>query len=304
MDGDVTDMRELWLASGTPDDAPAPRRLAGRRTDLAAVRRHLESGSGLLLVTGEAGIGKTALVTAACEGSAVAVPTGHCLPLATEVPLLPVVDLLRCCLDVDAGRWQAAVLAELPAHVMSTLAALLPELDDAASPVASSGRPVSTAVAALVAAVAGHRPLGLLVEDLHWADPATLDALEHLVAVGLPVPVVATVRTDDPTAAPGPAAWSARIRRHAGTRTLELGPLNQDETRDQLTLLLSRPRRRPLWTGSSPARWVTRSSPSSSPTTTATGCRPCCATSSTRGQQECRVPPSRWPAPWPWPSDP
>ena len=246
MGGDVEEARRLWLVASTSAETnPVPAApIAGRRPELATVCRHLESGSGLLLVVGEAGIGKTALVVAARDLSAtrVAVPSGHCLPLSTEVPLLPLVDLLRGCLDLDTGQWRAAVLGDLSSYVLRTLARLLPELDDGSEHAETqvSQQPVSTAVAATVDAVRRRRPLALLVEDLHWADPATLDVLEHLVAVGLPVPLVATFRTDDPHAATGPAAWSARIRRHASTRTLELGPLSQDETRDQLTLLLSR----------------------------------------------------------------
>ena len=98
MDGDTTAFHDLWLAATTPvDDGPAPTpRIAGRKPELAAVRRHLETGTGLLLVTGEAGIGKTTLVGAAAAAIAdTFVATGHCLPLSAEVPLMPVVDVLR-----------------------------------------------------------------------------------------------------------------------------------------------------------------------------------------------------------------
>jgi predicted ATP-dependent serine protease len=64
MDGDTTDFHRLWLAASQPanDGAIARPRIAGRSTELATVRRHLETGSGLLLITGEAGIGKTTLI--------------------------------------------------------------------------------------------------------------------------------------------------------------------------------------------------------------------------------------------------
>src|SRR5215217_5894814 len=57
MDGDVADFRELWLASGRQDtpESTVVTRIAGRRDELGAVRRHLLSGTGVLLVTGEAG---------------------------------------------------------------------------------------------------------------------------------------------------------------------------------------------------------------------------------------------------------
>ena len=73
---------ELLVEAMDGDTAPLPRAVARRhrahrrdrpcgatdrrtRAELAAVRRHLETGTGLLLVTGEAGIGKTTLVAAA-----------------------------------------------------------------------------------------------------------------------------------------------------------------------------------------------------------------------------------------------
>jgi type II secretory pathway predicted ATPase ExeA len=73
--------------------------MAGRRSELAAVRRHLATGSGLLLVTGEAGIGKTTLIQAATESSETFVASGHCFPMASEVPLMPG--------PPDAGRRRA-----------------------------------------------------------------------------------------------------------------------------------------------------------------------------------------------------
>lgn len=62
------------------------------KTELATVRRHLETGDGLLLVTGEAGLAKTKLVTTAVALVAVDVfvATGSCLPLSSEAPLRPV----------------------------------------------------------------------------------------------------------------------------------------------------------------------------------------------------------------------
>ncbi|HEY0645962.1 MAG TPA: AAA family ATPase, partial [Nocardioides sp.] len=95
--GDTAAFHDLWLAAGTPTDgAPAPvHHIAGRRAELDVVRRHLASGAGLLVVTGQAGIGKTRLVSAAAERAAAFVAVGHCLPLSTGVPLLPVIDVLR-----------------------------------------------------------------------------------------------------------------------------------------------------------------------------------------------------------------
>ena len=137
MGGDAGEFHRLWLAASGPASSPASR-IAGRRAELAAVRRHLGSGTGLLLVTGEAGIGKTRLVdTAAGSASSIFVARGACRPLSTQVPLLPVTDVLRAVYRVDDGQWLKEGLAECPPYVPVSLRRLLPELDEPAGAAAA-----------------------------------------------------------------------------------------------------------------------------------------------------------------------
>ena len=86
------------------------------------------------------------------------------------------------------------------------------------------------ALLALLTARAAHRPLLLIVEDLHWLDPMTSEFLDHLVGrIGrLPVLVVATTRPADP---PG---WFARLQ----PAVLELAPLPAAEARRLIAGLL------------------------------------------------------------------
>ena len=146
-------------------------RLFERGQEGAALAEALDrvrgSGRGdLLLVAGEAGIGKTALVQAFCTAADVAVRAGACEPLHTARPLGPLLDIAA-----DTGGGLAAAL-ERGAGPSDALAALLDEL-----------RP---------------EPSVLVLEDLHWADEATLDLLRLLgrrVAT-VPALVVATYRDD------------------------------------------------------------------------------------------------------------
>ena len=82
---------------------------------------------------GVAGIGKTRLVQAAVTEAtpSVTVMWAACLPLATAVPLLPLVDVLRSVHEVDEGQWLKEALAERPPYVTRSLARLLPELASA-----------------------------------------------------------------------------------------------------------------------------------------------------------------------------
>lgn len=244
MHGDARAFHDLWLSASTPTDgsiATTPR-IAGRRAELAAVRRHLETGQGLLLVTGEAGMGKTRLVTAAVAQVAdeVRVLSGSGLPLSTDVPFLPIADLLHSAYAHDDRAWWQRALASAAAYVPAALGSLMPELaaapGDAATEESSRYR-LHTAVSAVIEALAADHPAAVLIEDVHWADLATLDLLSHLVAGRRGCPVLCTWRLDDPATPDRTVEWFDRIRRLPDVTELELRPLTETETAEQLRLL-------------------------------------------------------------------
>jgi DNA-binding CsgD family transcriptional regulator len=118
---------------------------------LAVVRS--ESTGRLVWVGGEAGVGKTALLRRFCELQLRPVRTlwGGCEPLRTPRPLGPFVDIAEA---IGGGLAAAVDAAARPYEVTS---ALLHELRS-------------------------HGPTVLVLEDLHWADEATLDVLTLLAA--------------------------------------------------------------------------------------------------------------------------
>jgi DNA-binding CsgD family transcriptional regulator len=132
---------------------------------LAAVRR--DRRGRLVLVSGEAGIGKTALLRAFCDAPLpVRVLWGGCDALHTPRALGPFVDIAE-----QTGGELAAVLAQ------------------GAAP---------TEVAVALASELRRTPAVLVLEDLHWADEATLDVIRLLARRMLQAPalVLATSRTD------------------------------------------------------------------------------------------------------------
>jgi DNA-binding CsgD family transcriptional regulator len=138
---------------------------------MAAAVRAAATGRGrVVLVTGEAGIGKTSLVRAflGSLGRGVRVLRGACDDLLAPRPLAP----LR-----EAARDGAGPLAEA--------------LDSSA--------PADAGFAAVVAELSAQAPTVLVVEDVHWADDATLDVLRYLVrrVDTLPAVLVLTVRDDE-----------------------------------------------------------------------------------------------------------
>lgn len=145
--------------------APRPSPLVGRQTELGAVEAFADGvvvgRPGLVLVAGEAGIGKTRFITEAVERlGGFRILTGHCLNLrAQAVPFAPVAELLRHAGTTQANRAVTALTGAAP----TSRAQLLETLCSA------------------VAALAEMKPTVLVIEDLHWADPETQDALIALL---------------------------------------------------------------------------------------------------------------------------
>jgi tetratricopeptide (TPR) repeat protein len=244
MGGDTGEFHDLWLAASAPTDGAGPpeTRIAGRHAELDIVRRHLDGGSGLLLVTGDAGIGKTTLVRAAADTSDAFVVMGHCLPLSTDVPLMPVVDLLAALQQVDDGRWVSAAIGGVPPHVVRSLARLLPVLGNEAAEVDDrelARQHLLASISHFLAALADLQPVALLIEDLHWSDLTTLDLLEHQLSRGGGPPIVGTWRSADASTTTAHRGWRDRVDRLT-TRVVELAELSRDETLEQLRLMEGR----------------------------------------------------------------
>ena len=244
MGGDPAPFHDLWLAASSPADGTAASTppIAGRTTELAAVRRHLESGTGLLLVTGEAGIGKTTLVGAAAASVDTVVAVGHCLQLSSEVPLLPVVDVLRGLYLIDDGLWMTEGLADCAPYVRASVSRLLPELqEDALAPPQDDPwglERLFASIGALLRAMSATRSLAVHVEDCHWADRSTLDLLTHLMTRPSDFPLVVTWRSNDPDVPAGHSEWLSRARWATGVASVDLGPMSLGETAQLLRLLM------------------------------------------------------------------
>ncbi|MGI5159329.1 helix-turn-helix transcriptional regulator [Microbispora sp. CA-102843] len=174
-----------------------PPPLVGRATELRTLIDAVTRPPAVVLVEGEAGIGKTRLVRAALDrlpSGDRAVLLGYCHQIREPFPYGPVFEALR---DIR-GRLPAAhrlnpVTGALRGHLPELAGALPPSPQPLEDPRAERHR-VFRAIRALLAAVG---PAVLVVEDLHWADDGTLDLLRFLT--GQPpqgLAVVATCRRD------------------------------------------------------------------------------------------------------------
>src|SRR5262249_23220534 len=155
-------------------------------------------------------VGKTrfageAMVRAGAAGMVMV--RGECLPLAEALPLLPVAGAVGELARVDDGGLVDAALDAVPEYVRKEVGRLVPGLAPEGGRGAVGGRDdgwrrgrLFSAVAELLDAAAGCRDgVGVVIEDVHWADSATLDCLTFVVRGGCrgAVGVVVTCRGDE-----------------------------------------------------------------------------------------------------------
>ena len=227
----------------------------GREDELSRLMGALGGGARLVLIVGDAGVGKTRF---AGEGMARAAAMGivmvrsECLPLSGTLPLLPVGSALGELASLDGGRVLAAALDAAPGFVRAEVARLLPQLAVGAGDAGAAGRGegwrrerLFAGVAELLAAVAsGSRSgFGLVVEDVHWADSETLDFLTYLARPGRlgVVRVVVTCRGDEAPVKPQVAGWLEQARGAAAVEEIALGPLSRAEAAEQVAALVGGP---------------------------------------------------------------
>lgn len=187
-----------------------------------AVTACARSAGGLVLVTGTAGIGKSRLVAGAVEAARRRRATalvGRAVPSEVPVAYRPLAEALLAVAGsalleaVELRGFRAALGRMVPAWRVEAMT--VPE----ESPVV-----VAEALLRVLRAVAGEGPVVLVLEDLQWADPETLLAVEYLAdhAGGLPVLCLATLRDESPSAALDVAT---RLEARRAAQVVRLRPL-------------------------------------------------------------------------------
>src|SRR5215470_6226188 len=121
----------------------APVAFVGRERELSRLLAALRGGVRLVLVVGDAGVGKTRFVgegMSRAEAAGVVMARGECLPLAQALPLLPVATALGELARVDDGRVMQAALDAAPGYVREEVGRLVPGLGSGEGPGPWGGR--------------------------------------------------------------------------------------------------------------------------------------------------------------------
>ncbi|MDP2291034.1 MAG: BTAD domain-containing putative transcriptional regulator [Actinomycetota bacterium] len=193
--------------------------VVGRQREFEALERvldRLESGGSVVVLSGEAGIGKSTLARAFVESASsrgLSAGWGKCTEAASVAAYRP---------------WRSAT------RDIGTSATLNRALDPNSTFAATDDDQATARIQRHLAAVdslrALDRPIVVVIDDLQWADDATLSLLDFMAAEidELPVVVVVTVRRTRATVlAPAVTSCLAELSRSPGCTTIELGRLDR-----------------------------------------------------------------------------
>jgi DNA-binding SARP family transcriptional activator len=227
------ELAALWQRRGGAEDradpasaalilheAPLVGRQDARAEVMDAVEGALAGAGGLVLVLGEAGQGKSRLLHEVAAGAAwrgAQVSWGRGREDAQAHPFGPLRDALLALLTPARARQIAPLL---PAHALAPLLPLLPELADLlpqhslrqTPPGDQPAAKLHAALAAALRAIGQLTPQLLLLEDLHWFDAATLDALVAILPALADARVLLVISARAEALPRRGAAWDALLR--------------------------------------------------------------------------------------------
>jgi len=237
---------ELVRAKAPPSGRAVSRvPVVGRHSELGRLRMAWERVAGerralLVTVVGEAGVGKSRLIAEfeqVLEGKA-DVCSGRCLPYGEGITYWPVIEVLKDVADIqhvddDVATAQklGALIESLPTEDPDELRAIATAVSNVVgAPTTPKGTysveeitrtELHWGIKRLLELLAVQRPLAVVFEDLHWAEPTFLELLGEIANAGAPILVLASARPEFRDASPGLASPGD------GHLALELLPLSR-----------------------------------------------------------------------------
>lgn len=217
------------VVSGLPESGAFVGRIRESAVVSESVDAAIARGTGLVLVEGEPGIGKTRLLE---ECAAIAAARGALLAWGNNPPsagtpamwpwMRAIEAILQACPEGRQHRWRGGELGHL---LDSAAAELTPHLPDSGARFRLFERVVE-----LISEFAAHRPVLLVIDDLHWADAPSMELYAHL-ASRLPCGVALVGALRDRAPAPNGALTRmlATTSRMPGVRRIRLEPLTTSQ---------------------------------------------------------------------------
>lgn len=204
------------------DGLGIPPHIVGRSNELSLIQTQVDAlragQGGLVILSGEAGIGKTTLARSACRDASTSgalVLLGHCYD-RTETP--------------PYGLWIE------PLEAAQAWSDHLPDRVDIAKPRFDGGSSQAAFFAAMwsyFVALARDQPLIIFLDDVHWADEASLDLLRFLArqVASVPILLLVTYRTDEVTRHDPLYRYLPALVREAQAVRVDLSPLSDFDVR-------------------------------------------------------------------------
>jgi DNA-binding CsgD family transcriptional regulator/tetratricopeptide (TPR) repeat protein len=236
--------------------------LIGREAELETVARAFEqacAGQGrTLLIGGEAGIGKTRLLSAALDGArarGAVVLQGGCIGLAEgSLPFAPIVEAIRPLLTDHAATSATLTAADAPhpAEIQAALAGVATGFGllarrhgaDAAAELHPdwARSELYETFLRLLRRLAADSPVVLAVEDLHWAGDSTRELLAFLIrnARAERLLLLVTFRSDELHRRHPLLPWLGEANRSPGVERIELARLERAAVARQLAGIIGR----------------------------------------------------------------
>ena len=231
--GLVRAARVLGVAAQTPPlSPPAGSRFVGREPELRLLRETFqrcvqEPACRSVTILGEAGIGKSRLVREALQEihASARILIGRCPPYGEGITYLPLLDIVRQLAPAGQADLASLVQGEQEGDLVADRIASAVGLSATSAPAEET----NWAVRRLFEALARRRPLVVVLDDIHWAEPTFLDLVEHVAAArAVPLFVVCLARPELLDARP---TWQASS---ANATILRLEPLTDHEARELL----------------------------------------------------------------------
>jgi class 3 adenylate cyclase/tetratricopeptide (TPR) repeat protein len=232
---------EAAIGIARRDDVPFVGRDRERRALAEAYDRSVrEPTSALFTVLGIAGVGKSRLVAEVLSELTPEplVLSGRCLPYGEGITYWAVIEIIKQAAaieesdppDVARDKIRALVRDEAEAGVIESSASALLSL----APQPGSVEEIQWAIRRLLETLASTQPLTVVFDDLHWAEPALLDLIEHVADFSRDAPILLTclARPEFLDERPG---WGGG---KMNATTILLEPLDERDTSTLVTELL------------------------------------------------------------------